>query len=136
MKLIKAELTVGAIVGLVFAVKVGWWALPLAVVTSLLWAVGGAEGGKKIVRRLGVPLAITSACALFAHSWWPFVSVPLAFGVLSIGYGIVTPGVDEGSWLGRLCWKWANKNEKLAELYCRTILYTLLALAFMPCWIS
>lgn len=116
--------------------KVGLWALPMAVVTSLLWAVGGAEGGKKVVRRLGVPLTITSVCALFAHSWVPFISVPLAFGVLSIGYGIPsTQPPDEGSWLGQYCFELANKNECLAEIYCRTIIYAFLIIAFLPCFL-
>lgn len=136
MKLNQEELIIGAIVGLSFAVKVGWWAILLAVLTSPLWAMGGAEKSSKLFRRLGVPLACSGLVAIIYHNWVPLISLPLASLVLHMGYGIPsTQPVDEGSWLGRLCFKWANKNEKLAELYCRTIIYTLLTLAFIPCFI-
>lgn len=136
MKLIKAELIVGAIVGASSAIKIGLWAIPTSVVTSLLWAMGGATGGNKLYRRLGVPTIIGVVVGIVCHSWTPLLSIPPAFGVLSIGYGIpTTQPVDEGSWLGRLCFKWSKQNEKLAEIYCRTIIYTLLALAFLPCFL-
>lgn len=136
MKLNHEELLIGFIVGICSWLVIGFWAIPVALVTSFFWAYTGA-GASKLYRRLGVPVVISSVCAYFAHTWIPLISVPLAFGVLSIGYGIpTTQPVDEGSWLGRICFGWANGSEKLADLYCRGIIYILLALAFIPCWIS
>ena len=136
MKLNKEELLIGAIVGGLSALKVGWIALAIAPVTSFFWAYTGA-GASKLYRRLGVPLVIASACAVVTHSWVPFISVPLAFAVLSIGYGIPsTQPPDAGSWLGRIAFKLAKSNEKKADLYCRGLIYALLTLAFLPCLVA
>lgn len=136
MKLNKEELLIGFLVGIIFWFKVSWWALPLALLTSFLWAYTG-WGASKLYRRLGVPLLCGGIVALVYHSLIPLISVPLAFGVLSIGYGIpTTQPPDEGSLLGQVCFELSNKNERLAEIYCRTTIYTLLAIAFIPCWIT
>lgn len=137
MKLNKSELISGAIVGACSAPIVGLWWLALSPICAVLWAMGGAEKSSKLYRRLGVPAVLSISVALVNHSWLALTSIPLAFAVLSLGYGIpTTQPVDEGSWLGRICFDLAKKNEKLAELYCRTIIYTLLALAFIPCWVA
>lgn len=127
---------IGAIVGGLSAIKVGWLALAIAPITSFLWAYTGA-GASKLYRRLGVPVLISVACTISVHNLVPLLSIPLAFGVLSIGYGIPsTQPPDEGSWLGRIAFKIANGNEKKADLYCRGLIYILLVLAFIPCWVA
>lgn len=136
MKLNKEELLIGFIVGICSWVVISFWAIPVALVTSFFWAYTGA-GASKLYRRLGVPALISTACAITTHSWIPLISILPAFGVLSIGYGIpTTQPFDEGSWLGRICFGWAKGSEKLADIYCRGIIYILLALAFIHCWIS
>lgn len=133
MKLNKEELLIGFILGITFWFKIGWLAVPLACLTSFLWAYSGA-GANKLFRRLGVPLACAGSVAVVHHALLPLISIPLAFGVLSLGYGI-PDSTDKGSWLGQLCLVYAGGDEKKANLYCRGVLYTLLALAFLPCWI-
>lgn len=137
MKLNREELLIGLIFGLCFIPSLEWYALLLAPVTSFLWALGGSEDGLKIYRRLGVPLVTSLLCVIVQHSWWPALSIPMGFAVLSLGYGIPTiQPVDAGSWLGQICFSLAKHDEELAELYCRSIIYILLAIAFMPCWIA
>lgn len=136
MNLNKEELIIGFIVGISSWLVIGFWAIPVSLVTSFFWAYTGA-GASKLYRRLGVPALISGVCSVVTHSWIPLISILPAFGVLSIGYGIPsTQPPDGGSWLGRLCWTYAGFDEKRAELYCRTIIYVLLALTFIPCLMS
>jgi hypothetical protein len=137
VKLNAEELVIGAIVGLTFAIKVGWLAIPLACLTSFLWALTGSESkwNSKLWRRLVVPVVCAGLVALVYKSWVPMISVPLASAVLHLGYGIPDK-TDEGSWLGRLCLVYMGGDEKKANLLCRAIIYTLLALAFIPCLLT
>ena len=143
----KFEALIGLVFGLVFAVKIGWWALVLAPFTAYFWASGGAkkeDGGNKLYRRLGC--ALFPALAVFAvhfPHWWCLLAVPLAFGVLSVGYGIPsTQPPDAGSVLGRWAYAIALKftddprPEWLAEIITRTLIYLLLSLTFIPCWVA
>jgi len=136
VKLNQEELIIGFTVGICSCLVIGFWAIPVSLVTSFSWSYTAAAASK-LYRRLGVPLVISSACAVVAHSWLPLISVPLAFGVLSIGYGIPsTQPPDAGSWLGALCLVYMGGDEKKANVLCRVIIYTLLALAFTPCLLT
>ena len=94
------ELLIGSIVGGLSAILVGWWALLVSPITAFLWALSGMNGKDKIWRRLGVPLVVSLSVSIVRHSLIPIVSIPLAFGVLSIGYGIPDE-TDSGSFLGQ-----------------------------------
>jgi len=82
----KEELTIGAILGLGFFWAIGWWCLLLAIITSILWAMGGAGiWGTKAWRRVLIPIVIfiaighyNLACVIAGFSTW---------GLLSVGYG-------------------------------------------------
>lgn len=136
MKLNKNELTIGLVVGGLSVVKTGWFSVPIALACSFMWAYTGA-GASKLCRRLGVPSLIAGATALAKDNPVALLSILPAFAVLSMGYGIpTTKPYDEGSWLGRICYKLSNSNEDLAEFYCRSALYVLLAISFIPCFLA
>lgn len=137
----KSELVIGLIFGLIFAVKIGWWALALAPVTSFLWAAGGLWN--KAFRRIGCALLPCLAVWAVSGWWWAILAFPLAFGVLCIGYGIpTTQPPDEGSFLGRFAYSLVSQQsgwtvvekEQIAEILTRTLIYFLLSVAFIPCW--
>lgn len=111
-----------------------WWAWPwniaIGILSAVLWAIGGASFGKKIVRRLGVPILLVSSSIFGGNTWWGLLSIPLAFGVLSIGYGIPDSS-DEGSALGRF---WYKISPKYANVLTRGTIAMLLAIAFSLVW--
>lgn len=132
-KLNKSELIVGAIFGLCFYPFVHWVALTTAPLTAVLWALSGA-GHSKLYRRLGVPLAASTALFVVKGSPSVFVSVPIAFAVLCLGYGIPDQ-TDEGSWLGRE-WLHITLDPFWANIWTRATIYALLACAFIPAVIA
>lgn len=133
----KEELLIGAIVGLCFIPIIGLVALPMALATAILWNLGGADGFSKAYRRMGVPLVTCITVAVVKQSLTPLISLLPVWGVLSIGYGIPsTQPPDAGSWLGREALMLAKGHEKRADLYCRGVIYALLALAFLPCLVA
>lgn len=124
----KYELMWGFFYATAFSVKIGWVALCLAPICAYLWAISGA-GEPKLYRRLLIPIITSSSCAIILVSAQPLYSIPLTFGVLSIGYG--TPDLNDpyGSWLGHIAYK---INYKHAELITRSIIVFLLYLANLP----
>jgi hypothetical protein len=132
MDLNKEELTIGAVFGLTFVFNFGWLVIPVLVATSLLWALGGRYGGS--IRRYGCSGVVVAVAFLLSHSWWVFLSLPLGVAVLSIGYGIPsTQPPDEGSALGKF---WFKINPEVANVMTRLTIYVLLALVFIPVYIS
>ena len=132
MDLNKEELIIGAVFGLTFAGVLGWWVLPVLIATSLLWALGGRYGHG--IRVWAVPAVVVGAAFLHSHEWTVFLSYPLGCLVLSIGYGIPsTQPPDEGSALGRF---WFKVNPESADFMTRLTIYLLLALAFVPVYLS
>lgn len=104
------EVLVGAVFGWAMIFFIGFWALPLGLVTGLLWAIGGAGYGKGW-RRFGVPAV---AALFWMLSGLPILhsaaTIPGAIAILSIGYGIPsTQPPDEGSALGRFWYRIAQK---------------------------
>lgn len=138
MKLNKEELTIGAVFGLSFCLKVGFWGLLIAPLTALLWALGGAYGSNKAFRRVGCAVLPSVAVAVLKASWWPLLAIPLAFGAFTIGYGMPDKS-DAGSALGRF---WMNllhpidPQGKWANIATRATVYVLLAIAFIPVWMA
>lgn len=132
------ELFVGACVGLYTSLFIGWWAIPVAVCSALLWAIGGAYGHSW--RVYGVPMVLSFPVGLRYHS--PIALLPglLMMAVLSMGYGIptVAPGRadnDEGSALGRFWYTITGGNLFWANFLTRGTIYALLVLCTVPWWI-
>ena len=131
------EIAVGFCVGLASAVKIGYWSLPLAVLTAYLWAAGGAkgeEGGNKAYRRFGVPTAWVLAVMTITQNHWTLAAWLPAHGVTRIGYGIpTTQPVDAGSFLGRFFYSVISDGmeitarQHLATILTRATTYLLLA---------
>lgn len=97
----KSELICGGILGLGFFWAIGLWCIPLAIVTSILWAMGGAGiWGTKAWRRIGVPIVVAISLVSIGV-WIRLVSGVLTAIILSIGYGQrSTQPPDDGSLLG------------------------------------
>jgi hypothetical protein len=108
---------------------IGLWVVPLAIATSFLWALTGSASkyNYKLWRRLLVPALACLAVYLVTHNWHIWLSLPLAFGILSIGYGI-PDSTDEGSALGKF---WYKVSEQYANILTRSSIYILLALSFL-----
>lgn len=110
IKLSKEEFWTGFTHSAVWTPFQGWYALPSALLSGYLWALGGAKDTKKAWRRIGCPLTICVAVWAYKLGYWHFLSLPLAFWVLTIGYGIPSwngpenTQDDDGSWLGRFCY--------------------------------
>ena len=123
------ELFVGACIQYPFYFLIGWWVLPLMVVSAILWALGGAEKSNKLFRRLGVPVA-SSISVLLVLQWWfiPIFILP-GWGSITLGYGM-PDATDEGSFLGRLYLKFL-KNYKLAQFATRITIYILYWASFI-----
>lgn len=129
------ELIIGFIFALAFTPVIGWWSLALAPITSFLWALTGSESkwNSKLWRRLLVPFLACLAVYLVKGNWQIWVSLPFAFGILSMGYGIPTiaPGRadhDEGSWLGKF---WYRIKPEWANWLTRGTIYSLLFTSFL-----
>jgi hypothetical protein len=119
----------GALYGLGFIFLVGAWCIPILVLTSLLWGLGGKYG--HAIRVFGIPIASYGIVWLLrSHSILALVSGALTGAVFSLGYGIpTTQPPDEGSGLGRFFYNLFNKNNFLANLFTRGTIYLLLAIS-------
>jgi hypothetical protein len=114
MKLNKEELVIGFILGLGFFWAIGWWCVPLALVTSLLWALGGyGLWGTKAWRRFGIPLVLMAIIRPFGIP--TIVASVFTAVLLSIGYGSrSTQPFDPGSPLGNF-WLDRVNDEDLSK---------------------
>jgi hypothetical protein len=131
-KLNVEELIIGAVFGLVFAFKLGLWAVPLAVATSILWALGGAV--EKNYRRVGCAVLPAVLGAFVLQSWQPLWAAPMAYGALCIGYGMPsTQPPDKGSFLGQLMSGWLS-SPQLANVMTRIVVYAIILISFIPLW--
>ena len=98
MRLNKEELVVGFLIQLPFFWIIKLWCFPVAIISGILWAMGGSSDGHKLFRRLGIPLV--TIIALMAFKGLSFSMIPAFFAdfmVISTGYGL-------NSWL----WKFWN----------------------------
>lgn len=120
----KVDYAYGAVFGaLMVLVGAGWHTLPLILICSVLWAVGGDKKYKKLWRRAGCALATAGVLAV-VHQDVSFMFAGLAvFGILSLGYGLPDPpdrvAPDPGSAVGFVALELANHNYKLATIYAR-----------------
>jgi hypothetical protein len=126
MKLNKEELIIGAIIPLMFFYCYGWWVILICPITSLFWAMAGAEGFDKFWRRVLVPASICLLLSIIMHRWWVLFGILPAWGSLSIGYGYPsTQPPDEGSALGRFWWKVCKQNQFWTDFFTRGTIYLL-----------
>lgn len=131
MTLNKEELATGFVFGICFWPIIGPLTLLVGTICSFLWALTGS-GKSKLYRRLGVPLVPCAAIYLMTYNWHIWISLPLAYGVLSLGYGIPsTQPPDSGSTLGRFWYRVFNNNETKAHLATRGTIYLLLLVSFL-----
>lgn len=117
------ELCVGAFIQFPFYFIIGWWVIPLMIISAILWAVGGS--GPKLFRRLGVPIATSLAIVLWNFQYWTVLALFVApgWGVISIGYGMPDK-TDKGSFLGRF-YLGQLKNYAFANMATRVTTYML-----------
>lgn len=129
MNLNKEELLIGLILPTIFVYWMGFWVVPVALVSSYFWALSGAPGQEKLWRRLGVPVLVALGIYLHTHTNIIFFGILPAFGALSIGYGIPsTQPPDAGSALGRF---WFKISQKYASWLTRLTIYGLFAGSFL-----
>src|SRR3990167_2038446 len=135
----KNELLVGFVFGLSFWCVLGAWAVPLALVTSLGWALTGA-GYSKLYRRFAVP-ALPCILVIILHQYYcVLLSYPLAVAMLHIGYGTPTlvrgrDDYDEGSTLGQFWYRITSGSEWLTNVLTRATIYLGLFISyFMTLW--
>ena len=132
-KLNPEEIGIGILQAVCWSFFSGVWSIVTIPLSGLLWAMGGATGYDKNLRRIGVPLVICGLCALNKWSWIPLISILPFWGCNTIGYGVPSwngPGGtmdDEGAPLGRFWYKIFNNGvitpnpiaENKADLFTR-----------------
>ena len=139
MKLNREEIFWGMTVGTLATWQIWPWSVMVGAICAVLWALSGA-GYPKVLRRLGVPTVIAVASYIAFRDLWVLPTIPLVFGVLSIGYGIPTLGTnapDEGSWLGRFymtLFAGEGNEEGKANIATRLTIAVLLAISLYPVW--
>lgn len=85
---------------------------------GLLGAWAGAENTEKNWRRIGAPvLSVIWGILVYWHVW-P-VLLMSRVGVLSMGYGVPEPGIDDGSAIGAFWFKVFKGNHEKTRLFVR-----------------
>jgi hypothetical protein len=90
-------------------------------VCGILWALGGAAGGSKLFRRIGVPLVICGGTYLVFREWPIFIAVPFMIWL--------SPSYGEESLLFRFYFK-ATEIQGKADLLTRLTLFFLYWMSF------
>lgn len=114
-KLNLEEIYVGFSLQFLLYFVIHWWVLPLQVVCGILWALGGAEDGQKLFRRIGTPTLVCLFTFLSLHQWQIFGAVPLMIWGCPFSYG-------ETSKLF-IFFKKRTDSQKKADFYTRGVLY-------------
>lgn len=70
------EYFIGACLQFPIYFVVGWWVIPIMLICSLFWRLGGVAGGNKLFRRIGVPLVICLSTFLVVRDWPIFLAIP------------------------------------------------------------
>ena len=134
MRLNVEEIVWGCTFGLFFYPWIGLKCLILAPMCGVLWALSGA-GYPKILRRGLVPGLACIAVLGSTGNLMILLSWPLAFCVLSMGYGIpdAIPPYDKGSAIGRFWCMFIGRG--LANIFTRGTIILLLLLSYFPLFI-
>lgn len=109
------EIFIGAMLQFPLYFIVGWWVIPIQFVCGILWAIGGAEGGTKLARRIGVPLVVCTSTFVVLHQWTIFLAIPFMIWLCPWSYGA-------DSWLFKSIKNLVNNQQK-ADFLTRGILY-------------
>ena len=112
------EFFIGACLQFPLYFIVGWWILLIMGVCSVLWRLGGVEGGSKLFRRLAVPFVVCGATFLTLHHWGIFLAIPFMVWV--------APSYGKDSWLYKLL-----KNDFLTRIVCFAWYWTAFSIAFL-----
>lgn len=104
-----------ASVGLVFSV-------------AFLGALSGQNW--KWLRRYIIPLFVTIYAYFLLQNIWVFTIYSMS-GILSLGYGTVSPRDDKPSFLGKVAYKLFPKNQVLQNVFCRGIVGFLLSISML-----
>lgn len=132
MYLNRQELWLGFLATITLYFKIGLWVIPLAILCSILWALGGAY--EKIIRRLGVPVAVCLVSFMLYKSYLIWFSMPFGYAILTIGDGYPDSS-DKGSWLGRQVAK-CIKDATIGGFVTKLIPVILLQIAWLPIFLS
>ena len=109
------EIAWGAFVQFPIIIFFKWWSIPVMIACGLLWRWGGAAGGLKEARRLGVPLLICSITFAKFHHFGIFLAAPFMIWACPWSYGAK-------SWLFVKI-KAAVKDQDVADFITRFILF-------------
>ena len=135
-KISKQEFVVGFAATITLAFKIGWYATPLSIACSVLWAIGGTYA--KFIRREGVSILCgTVACLVLRNSFCLF-AIPAAMLVLHQGDGFPDhrpTTLDEGSRIGKFIERFVS-NPEIGGPITKMMIAFLLQLAFIPIWIA
>jgi hypothetical protein len=99
------EIFVGACLQFPIYFIVKWWAIPIMILSGLLWRAGGCANSSKLFRRIGVPLLITGSAFLATHHIGIFLAIPFMVWI--------APSYGKESWLFRII-----KDDFLTRLIC------------------
>lgn len=135
-KLSLQEAIIGFIATVTLVFKIGLIAIPIAMVSAILWAVGGAY--LKTIRREGVSLLCGISSAILLKNPYCLFAIPLSMLVLHQGDGFPDhrPSTkSEGSFIGKIV-EYFIKNEKIGGLVTKLFWPVILQLAFVPIWRS
>ena len=105
----------------------------LAVLTpiagAILGALGGADKGSKLFRRIGIPVLLVGQAYVTLENIYVLIIMTMS-GWLSMGYGIPENG-DEGSALGRFWFHLFSNNANLANYFTRGTIGLSIALSLL-----
>jgi hypothetical protein len=97
------EYFIGAMLQFPLYFIVGWPVIAIMALCGVLWRLGGAEGGSKLFRRLGVPFAVRGVSMFYGVGWTILLAVPFMVWL--------APSYGKESWLYKLI-----KNDFLTRI--------------------
>jgi hypothetical protein len=115
-KLNVEEIFIGAMLQFPLYFIIGWWVVLVQLFCGLLWALGGAEGGSKLFRRIGVPSTVCVASWLATNHIGILLAIPFMVWFSPFSYG-------EDTWLFQLSLRLSNRNRLIANTLTRSITY-------------
>lgn len=121
MKLNAEEIFIGAMLQFPLYFIVGWWIIPIQLTCGVLWAIGGAEGGTKLARRIGIPFVVCFSSFVVLHEWVILLAMPFMVWLC--------PSYGGASWLFKL-FKHMVKEQRVADFLTRTTTYVCYWLVF------
>lgn len=121
IQLNKQEFFIGTCLQFPFVFVIDWWVILIMPICGLLWSLGGAEGGRKEFRRLGVPLTVCLATYIASKAWLIFFAIPFMIWLV--------PSYGKTSWLYQFFLE-AVDSPEAADFLTRVVTYILYWVAF------